>query len=477
MGNTAGSNFSCACRFEPEPARPEDLEEEPRRDSSETLKRSIQDERVGTPSISRAAVQAAARHAAAAASATATVVAAAAASVSSVAQSIHDATMSMVDARSVEEEQEPAKKATKRLHLPPGAIMKPEVHQFEYQEESSDSEDLPLGSRSGGDSKKSRTPKRRAWKRLSITETMPVSPSSALQIVINNPGKLESFYSVDQKRQIGFHCGQGRFSTAMWRLILSMLAARVTGLAVSLYCFTCATPSTYEVGMIAGMATLGDYSMQHLPTRWTHYGKYIPQMWRKLGLGMFECDGYDIISNVSADVLFQDYPEDHVHVIDMNLYVKKVKGPVGHDISSPATDPNSPLYQGKDATMEHLANTPVFKEVWSKIFKLGTFGKYDYTAKLDIDAVIVPERLSGMLGGRPDVAEYFQNAYHDMYGNFLHGPIELISRKGVYAFRDARHICFDKIDQMAFGEDFFAKQCWDMIQDGHYNHGNVFLKG
>ena len=28
------------------------------------------------------------------------------------------------------------------------------------------------------------------------------------------------------------------------------------------------------------------------------------------------------------------------------------------------------------------------------------------------------------------------------YGNFLHGPIELISRKGVYAFRDARHICF-----------------------------------
>lgn len=222
MGNTAGSNFSCACRFEPEPARPEDLEEEPRRDSSETLKRSIQDERVGTPSISRAAVQAAARHAAAAASATATVVAAAAASVSSVAQSIHDATMSMVDARSVEEEQEPAKKATKRLHLPPGAIMKPEVHQFEYQEESSDSEDLPLGSRSGGDSKKSRTPKRRAWKRLSITETMPVSPSSALQIVINNPGKLESFYSVDQGRPLG----KGSFGVVKRAYVSSTKAQR-----------------------------------------------------------------------------------------------------------------------------------------------------------------------------------------------------------------------------------------------------------
>jgi len=231
----------------------------------------------------------------------------------------------------------------------------------------------------------------------------------------------------------------------MWKLRLLFLSlSSVLGEKTSLYCFTCVTPSTYEVGMIAGMA--------------------------KLGLGMFECDGYDIISNVTAEVLFQKYPEvlpklkDHVHVIDMNLYVKKVKGPIGHDISSPATDPSSPLYQGKDATMEHLANTPVFKEVWTKLFDVGNFEKYDYTAKLDIDAVIVPERLSGMLGGRPEIAEYFLNAYHDMYGNFLHGPIELISRKGVYAFRDARHICFDKIDQMAFGEDFFAKQCWDMIK-------------
>ena len=30
------------------------------------------------------------------------------------------------------------------------------------------------------------------------------------------------------------------------------------------------------------------------------------------------------------------------------------------------------------------------------------------------EAVIVPARLSGMLGARPDVAEYFQNALHDM---------------------------------------------------------------
>ena len=37
-------------------------------------------------------------------------------------------------------------------------------------------------------------------------------------------------------------------------------------------------------------------------------------------------------------------------------------------------------------------------------------------------AVIVPERLSGMLGGRPEIAEYFLNAYHDMYLGVMELP-------------------------------------------------------
>mmetsp|Transcript_112959 Transcript_112959/g.269214 ORF Transcript_112959/g.269214 Transcript_112959/m.269214 type:complete len:368 (-) Transcript_112959:64-1167(-) len=224
------------------------------------------------------------------------------------------------------------------------------------------------------------------------------------------------------------------------RALLAMLPL-VQGGPAKLYCWSLVTPNTYEVGMLAGMASLG--------------------------VGLFECNGYDIVSNVTADVLFKDFPDianqlkDHVHTIDMDLFVKKVSGPVGTDPSSPYTNPNSPLYQG--ATMKHLANTPVFKEAWQKIFNLGSFQNYDFTAKLDVDAVIVPARLSGMLTNRPKVSEYFFDTLHDMYGNFLHGPIELISRLGMFAFRDARHVCFDKIDQMAYGEDFFAKQCWDMI--------------
>ncbi|CAK9060033.1 Calcium-dependent protein kinase 2 (PfCDPK2) [Durusdinium trenchii] len=87
-------------------------------------------------------------------------------------------------------------------------------------------------------SKKSRTPKRRAWKRLSITEplgsggveqalsareaTMPVSPSSALQIVINNPGKLESFYSLDKGKILG----KGSFGVVKRAYVSATMAQR-----------------------------------------------------------------------------------------------------------------------------------------------------------------------------------------------------------------------------------------------------------
>mmetsp|Transcript_16399 Transcript_16399/g.38867 ORF Transcript_16399/g.38867 Transcript_16399/m.38867 type:complete len:390 (+) Transcript_16399:33-1202(+) len=228
---------------------------------------------------------------------------------------------------------------------------------------------------------------------------------------------------------------------AMSLFFLALLPTAMGG--GSLYCFTCVTPNTYEVGMIAAM--------------------------EKLGVGMFECDGFDIISNTTADELFKDYPEtakklaDKVHVIQRELYVKTVKGPVGHDTSSPATDPTSPLYQGKHAVMKHLANTPVFKDVWSKLFELGTFEKYDYTCKLDVDAVIVPARLSGMLATRPAKKEFFLNSLHDMYGNFLHGPVELISKLGMYAFRDAFDACDKKLDEQLYGEDFWANKCWALL--------------
>eukprot|EP00439_Symbiodinium_sp_Y106_P074033 s1442_g14.t1 len=260
----------------------------------------------------------------------------------------------------------------------------------EEQELLSDGQPRTEGSSdSSGDktAKSNRSAKKRGRKRLSVCETMPVSPSSALQIIINNPGKLESFYDVDQAgppkvaRQVRLtyrtdiqlrkplmvqHGRVGKFMNAHLHVgVASMpasskprlwsaaaqhfvaekpplhairrghgaslcrrrpgFAARCSGRRGSLYCFSCVTPNTYEVGMVAAMA--------------------------KLEVGMFECDDFDVISNTTADELFKDFPDDKVHVVHHHLYAKMVKGPIGHDTSSPATDPNSPLYQGENATL------------------------------------------------------------------------------------------------------------------------------
>eukprot|EP00931_Biecheleriopsis_adriatica_P078288 TRINITY_DN5174_c0_g1_i1.p1 TRINITY_DN5174_c0_g1~~TRINITY_DN5174_c0_g1_i1.p1 ORF type:complete len:611 (-),score=156.20 TRINITY_DN5174_c0_g1_i1:74-1879(-) len=71
-------------------------------------------------------------------------------------------------------------------------------------------------------SKSSRTPKRRDRRRLTVTQTMGVSPSSALQIVINNPGKLEAFYEIDRGKPLG----QGSFGVVRRAFVRSTRAVR-----------------------------------------------------------------------------------------------------------------------------------------------------------------------------------------------------------------------------------------------------------
>lgn len=67
-----------------------------------------------------------------------------------------------------------------------------------------------------------RTPKRRARKALSVTETMGELQSSALQITIINPGKLSSFYKLSE----GNPLGQGSFGVVRKATLLASKAER-----------------------------------------------------------------------------------------------------------------------------------------------------------------------------------------------------------------------------------------------------------
>jgi hypothetical protein len=202
-----------------------------------------------------------------------------------------------------------------------------------------------------------------------------------------------------------------------------------------------------------------------------------------LKVGVFQCDGWDIISNVSAETLLVGHWEavdgmkDNFGIVDTDLFVKQVQGPRGFDPSSPQTLQGSGQFL--HASAKHLANTPVFQKVWDKVFELGRWQDYEWTIKLDVDAVPLPVRLHNYLKKRPQrtlawdpkipgeelpyKAEYLFNARHDMYGNFLHGPAEAVSRGAMQMFRRGRGRCKKAIPPMEFGEDFYLNKCLELL--------------
>lgn len=71
-------------------------------------------------------------------------------------------------------------------------------------------------------SRSSRSARRCQRRRLSVTHTMCPSPSAALQIMINNPGALESYHSVEAGQPLG----EGTFGVVRKSTVLSTKAVR-----------------------------------------------------------------------------------------------------------------------------------------------------------------------------------------------------------------------------------------------------------
>eukprot|EP00413_Alexandrium_margalefii_P047694 CAMPEP_0204597770 /NCGR_PEP_ID=MMETSP0661-20131031/53976_1 /ASSEMBLY_ACC=CAM_ASM_000606 /TAXON_ID=109239 /ORGANISM="Alexandrium margalefi, Strain AMGDE01CS-322" /LENGTH=475 /DNA_ID=CAMNT_0051608469 /DNA_START=34 /DNA_END=1461 /DNA_ORIENTATION=+ len=196
-----------------------------------------------------------------------------------------------------------------------------------------------------------------------------------------------------------------------------------------MFCFAVVSPGTYEPELVA---------LQY-----------------QQGSGIFGCDDYTIVSNVSAAVLFKDPHASgriRVSVVEANLWAQLKRGPPGWDPSSP--NPGRPA--------KHLVNAPIFVKVWDTIFSDGMFMDYDWTLKLDADTFIVPARLRTLLGfvtQLPSSPLYLQNTDADMYGNFLHGPVEALSKAAMEVYRTGAERCKKEVDYSDKGEDWYLGLC------------------
>jgi len=164
--------------------------------------------------------------------------------------------------------------------------------------------------------------------------------------------------------------------------------------------------------------------------------------------GIFACDDYAVVSNVSADDLFPD-PEMKrkikVSIIHVNMWVKMEQMP------PTAAVPNPP---------RHLVNSPIFIKAWQKIAEDQDYSYHDWTLKLDVDAFVVPGRLQQVLRVHPvKKAAYLLNTGVDMYSNFLHGPVEALNTEAVQRYAAHVQTCLGKTWLWKTGEDVYLNNC------------------
>lgn len=126
------------------------------------------------------------------------------------------------------------------------------------------------------------------------------------------------------------------------------------------------------------------------------------------------------------------------------------------------------ILEGKEtpfAEWGSFSNIDMFLEVWQGVKGIGSWKNFDWTVKVDADAVFLPSRLKDRLGAlrTPLGARvYLENI--DYKFKFM-GAIEIMTREVVALFLELGHTCI-RGDHDG-GEDAFLKVCLDGLGVDH----------
>jgi len=147
---------------------------------------------------------------------------------------------------------------------------------------------------------------------------------------------------------------------------------------------------------------------------------------------IFGCDGSAVYSNEALDL--------------------------GHDVKSRVVQ-GTDLRCHKGGEFMTLLNTPVFKKVWEQVLHDGLYKPFDWTAKVDCDAVFFPERLRHLVQGPAlRAAQDGNGIFLNNCGFGLHGPIEVVSNRALETYRQGWHGC-DNPPQ----EDVYLQACMNKL--------------
>jgi len=187
------------------------------------------------------------------------------------------------------------------------------------------------------------------------------------------------------------------------------------------WCFSLMLPKGYEVSLLTRQATEA--------------------------VGIFRCEGHAVFS--SEVIELRPAPE--------RIATIPIEGGLKCDIGG----------------VYHTAlNSDIFVRVWEKVFSLRSFQSYEWTVKVDPDAVFLPDRL------RQHVSRYLylsrtspalypgDRVFLNNCKDGLHGPIEVVSRGGMEVFSEGIHRCRRHLQHefATYGEDVFLRHCLKLLE-------------
>lgn len=139
------------------------------------------------------------------------------------------------------------------------------------------------------------------------------------------------------------------------------------------------------------------------------------------------------------------YSDKEVELDDGNVKTRRVEG----------TD----LKCHKGGIFNTLLNTPVFKKVWEQVVTDGVFKHYDWTIKVDCDAVFFPDRLRMLISGPALVnAQAGRGVFLNNCAFGLHGPIEVMSNMALTTYAKGFEECDDPPQ-----EDVYLQACMNKL--------------
>jgi len=157
------------------------------------------------------------------------------------------------------------------------------------------------------------------------------------------------------------------------------------------------------------------------------------------GAGIFGCDGFAVVSEEEWSVGWG--PGGRIGEVNALSFASASVG------------------VSKDGT---AGNAQLFMNAWDAILERTLVLEFDWSIKVDPDAVVVADRLRDHVRDSTGSSVFVRNCNKEPDSPdfpMMFGSLETISREGLRVYKDASHRCRSELSWYSWGEDLFLGKC------------------